>query len=62
MINLEQEMEDKGYDYVEGLVPIKLADQTNEALLNIVNKYRPEYGRNLLYERALLMLKDRGVM
>ncbi len=60
---LETEMMDKGYDYLEGgYIPIKIAAQPNEALLNLINKYRPTAGRNFVYEEALQVLKNRGVM
>ena len=59
---LYKEMKKIGYDYLEGDTPIKLSAQPNEALLNIINKYRPNSGTNSVYEKALQILKERGVM
>ena len=57
---LYKKMEELGYDYLEIDTPIKLSVQTNEALLNIVNEYRPKIGTNSVYEKALQILKERG--
>ncbi len=57
-IKLNKECIKKGYDYLEGYTPIKLNAQTNEALSNLVK----EYPNSVLCEKALQMLKARGVM
>ena len=59
MDELYDEMAKKGYDYLEGDTPIKLSAQPNEALLNIVNKYR---GTNSVCEKTLKIFKERGVI
>ena len=59
---LHKKMIELGYDYLEMHTPIKLSAQSNEALLNIINEYRPTYGTNSVYEKALQILKSRGVM
>ena len=59
---LDRELEEKGYDYIEGHTPIKLSAQTNEALLNLIEKYRPKYGLSYVYETASQILRERGAM
>ena len=59
---LDRKVEEKGYDYIEGHTPIKLSTQTNEALLNLVEEYRPKAGTNYVYETASQILRERGAM
>jgi len=63
MSKLRKEIITKGYDNEIGYTPFKFSAQTDEALFNIVNEYRPKTGTmNSFYEKALQILKERGVM
>ncbi len=63
MSKLRKEIITKGYDSEIGYTPFKFSAQTDEALFNIVNEYRPKSGTmNGFYEKALQILKERGVM